>query len=145
MPDANASTSDDDHPIAAPSSFKYLDDQLNKMDNVLDEQEDASADEAAKPINTITRATRKMMKQLVIPGVATVGAASVGYVLLFGRTMYSALAMFLGLGLGSQRLDPATLLEFWERESWKRDDHDKKVESMFGDRKAAVPARFRRR
>lgn len=101
------------------------------MDNALDEQEDASSDAAAKPINTITKATRKIMKQLVIPGVASVGAASVGYVMLLGRTMYSALAMLLGLGLGSQKLDPATLLEFWERESWKRDDHDKKVERMF--------------
>jgi hypothetical protein len=64
----------------------------------------------------------------------TVGADSIGYVLLFGRTMYSAPAMLMGLGLGSQKLDPATLLEHWECEGRKceADEHEKKAERMFG-------------
>lgn len=129
----NASPVSDYHPIAAPASFKYLDDQLNKMDDIVsDEPEEKSANPITRSINTITKATQEVVKQIIMPGVTTVGTASIGYVLLFGRTMYSALAMFLGLGLGSQKLDPATLLEYWERESNRRDDRDKKVEGMFG-------------
>jgi hypothetical protein len=123
-----------DPPIAAPESFKYLDEQLNKMDNTLSELEEESVSDASKPISAVTKETKKIMKQLVVPGVASVSAASAGYVLLFSRTIYNAMAMLLGLGLGGQKLDPAALLEYWEREGKKRkmDDSEKKVESMFG-------------
>ena len=119
--------------IAAPPSFKYLDDQLNKMDS-LDAPEEESVSEVTESVNEVTRETRKIMKHVIVPGVASVSAASVGYVLLFGRTMYNALAMLMGMGLGSRKIDPATLLEYWENESKKRtlDDREKKVEDMFG-------------
>lgn len=129
---ANSAPATDEHPIAAPSSFKYLDEQLNKMDtDISDEQDEDSAGEVTRPVSIITKATQKIVKQIVMPGIASVGTISIGYVLLLGRTMCSALVMLLGLGLGSQKLDPATLLEYWEREGSKRDDHDKKVEGMF--------------
>jgi len=123
-----------ENPIAAPSSFTYLDAQLNKMDrNLSDEPEEEPAGNTASPISTITRATGKVIRRMVVPGVASVGAASLGYVLLVGRTMYTALAMLMGLGgLGTQKLDPATLLDYWEREGSKRDDHEKKLEGLFG-------------
>jgi hypothetical protein len=124
-----------DPPIAAPERFKYLDEQLNKMDSDTAEEAAEEPDsEVARSVNTVTKETRKIMKHIVVPGVASVSAASVGYVLLFGRTMYNALAMLLGLGLGGQRLDPANLLEYWEREGRKRKptDPEKKLDSMFG-------------
>jgi hypothetical protein len=91
------------------------------------------ANPVTRSVNTVTKETKKIMKQVVVPGVASVSAASVGYVLLFGRTMYNALAMLLGLGLGGQKLDPANLLEYWEREGKKRkaDNHEKKVNDLF--------------
>lgn len=101
------------------------------MDGTPDEPEDKLAGGISRSVNTFTKATQKIVKQVIVPGVTTVGAASIGYVLLFGRTMYSALAMLMGLGLGSHKLDPATLLEYWERQASKRDDHDNKVENMF--------------
>ena len=129
---SNASVSSD-HPIAAPSSFKYLDDQLNKMDQEVAESGETGDNSggANEPAGAIAKATTKIMKHIVIPGAASVGTISIGYMLLFGRTVYSAIAMLMGLGLGSQRLDPATLLDYWEREASKRSDSDKKVEGMF--------------
>jgi hypothetical protein len=106
------------------------------MDSAPQEEVEAAdpASDVTKPINTVTKETRKILKHLSVPGVASVSAASVGYALLFGRTMYSALAMLLGLGLGGQKLDPANLLEYWEREGRKRgkDDLEKKVDNLFG-------------
>lgn len=131
----NAKTQAADIPIAVPDKFKYLDEQLNKMDdNAAKEAAEVPASEVTKSVNTVTKETRKIMKHITVPGVASVSAASVGYVLLFGRTMYNALAMLLGLGLGGQRLDPANLLEYWEREGRKRkpSDPEKKLDSMFG-------------
>jgi hypothetical protein len=131
---AGNAPSPDEHPIAAPKAFKYLDDQLNKMDTAIsDEQPDESASGVTRPASIITKAAQKIVKQIVVPGVVSAGTISIGYVLLLGRTMYSAVAMLLGLGLGGQRLDPATLREYWEHESRKhRDQRDKKVERMFG-------------
>lgn len=107
---------------------------MNKMENTLDEPEAEAVSEVTQPISAVSKETRKIMKHIVIPGAASVSAVSIGSVLLFSRTMYNALAMLLGLGLGSQRLDPATLLEYWENESRKRtlDDRDQKVDGMFG-------------
>jgi hypothetical protein len=106
------------------------------MDSAPQEEVEAAepASDVTKPINTVTKETRKILKHLSVPGVASVSAAGVGYALLFGRTMYNALAMLLGLGLGGQRLDPANLLEYWERESRKRgkNDSERKLDSMFG-------------
>jgi hypothetical protein len=122
-----------ENPIAAPTNFKYLDSQLNKMDKSLSDESGESSGTVTTPVSTITRATTKIMKHIVVPGIATVGTASLGYMLLFGRTMYSAIAMLMGLGLGGQKLDPATLLDYWEREgSRRRDDHEKKLEGLFG-------------
>src|SRR5581483_5555714 len=82
-----------DPPIAAPAKFKALDEQLNKMDSEPDEVEASEpASAVTKSVNTITKETRKIMKHITVPGVASVSAASIGYVLLIGRTMYSSLA-----------------------------------------------------
>jgi len=116
--------------ITVPAQYQSLDKALNDM-QISDEQEEGRADGAASQVNTIAGATKRIMSGILVPGATTVSAASIGYVLLFGRTMYSALAMLLGLGLGSQKLDPATLLEYWEREAGKRESDDKKVEGMF--------------
>jgi hypothetical protein len=59
---------------------------------------------------------------------------SLGYMLLFGRTMFAALAS-LGMATVRQKLDPASLLEYWENERGERsitDERDKNLESMFG-------------
>jgi len=78
--------------------------------------------------------TKKIIRHIVVPDVASVGTISIGYVLLFGRTVYSAIATLLGLGFGSQKFDPSTLLDYWEREGRKRskDDREKKIEGLFG-------------
>ncbi len=122
-----------DNPIAAPSSFRYLDNQLNKMDNDESGDTEDAPGGTGSPVSAIAKATTKIMKHIVVPGVASVGTASVGYMLLFGRTMYSAIAMLMGFGLGGQKLDPATLLDYWERDVSKRSaERDKNVERMFG-------------
>lgn len=99
-----------------------------------DDAPEPSASEVTKSVNAVTKESRKIMKHIALPGVASVSAASAGYILLFGRTMYNALAMLLGLGIGGQKLDPANLLEYWEREGRKRKptDPEKKLDSMFG-------------
>ena len=102
-------------------------------EDYIERSEDKSAGPVAQSIHTITRETKKIMKKVVVPGVASVGAISTGYLLLMGRTMYSTLTMLMGLGMGSHKLDPATLMDYWEREGGKRPDElEKSVNRMFG-------------
>lgn len=81
-------------------------------------------------ISTVT----KHITNVVFHSSAGVVTVSAGVVLLFSQTVYSTLAMLMGLGLGSRKLDPATLLDYWEREGKKRsrDDGEKSLEGMFG-------------
>jgi hypothetical protein len=74
------------------------------------------------------------IRHVVIPGVVTFSAVSIGYLLFFSRALYASLASLLGVKVGWQKLDPAMVLESWERENKKRvmDEREKRIEGMFG-------------
>ena len=101
--------------------------------NTLNTSEEESVSDSNRSVSTVTKEAGKIIKQFAIPS-AGIASVSVGTVLLFSQTVYSTLAMLMGLGLGGQRLDPATLLDYWEAEGKKRskNDRDKNLEGMFG-------------
>lgn len=75
----------------------------------------------------------RQIKHIVVPGVVAVSAISIGYVMVFSRELYVVLAS-LGLTTLGQKLDPAALLEYWEKEDKKHsvmDAGEKNIDSMF--------------
>lgn len=106
---------------------------MNKQLTMMDNRDDSNP-VASTPERMIKRAMKEI-KEAAVPGVVSIGTLGVGYVLLFGHTIYNTLAMMLGLGLGSRQLDPSTVLECWEEENKKHaltDDREKKVAGLFG-------------
>jgi hypothetical protein len=117
--------------VPAPPEFAYLDHELDN--HIIEDQTPESLSDGKESVSAVTKEAGKIIKQIASPSVGIV-SVSLGSVLLFSQTVYNALAMLMGLGLGSQKLDPATLLDYWEREGKKRsrDDGENRLEGMFG-------------
>jgi hypothetical protein len=58
-------------------------------------------------------------------------ALSIAHMVLFGRSLYFAIAS-MGMASLRRKLDPAALIDYWDSESSNVNEEDKKLEGMFG-------------